>query len=387
MYLPAKYIYHDEKELNWFPKIDSTYNLSGGNLYQASKYKNGNYVFKYLEGVSIIQIPAFFIAHFMSSKLGYPSDGFSLPYQYAIAFVCLIWCIISFIFLRKILLIYFEDWIVSLVLLLVTLATNLIQYVALEGGQSHGYIFPLYVYILFFTIKWHETFQKKYALIIGLIIGLASISRPTEVVMLFIPLLWNMQTKAQRIEKINYLKNNYSQLLIAIAGLIIGIIPQLLYWKRITGSFIYDVGSKWDFLNPHFRVLFGWEKGWFIYTPITILFVLGLFFIKKYNFYKSILTFCLINIYIVIAWHIWRYGGSYSTRALVQSYPIFALPFGALLHYLHSKKILNYLIPVFPYLIYVNIFQIGQYNKTILHYDDMNRTYYSAIYLNNNPTA
>jgi hypothetical protein len=31
---------------------------------------------------------------------------------------------------------------------------------------------------------------------------------------------------------------------------------------------------------PHFRVLFGGEKGWFIYTPITILFIVGLFLMR-----------------------------------------------------------------------------------------------------------
>src|SRR5690606_29289951 len=38
------------------------------------------------------------------------------------------------------------------------------------------------------------------------------------------------------------------------------------------------------------------------------------------------------------------------------------------------------------YCVGVNIFQIGQYNKTVLHFYDMNRLYYAAIYLNPNPS-
>lgn len=157
MYLPASFIYHDEKDLHWFPKIDSTYSLSGGNLYQANRQANGAFVFKYLEGVSIIQLPAFFIAHWYAKFSDYPADGFSAPYQFAIAWWCILCCITSIFLLRKILLRYYSDHIVSITLLLLLLASNFIQYVSIDSAQSHGYIFPLYVLIIFFTIKWHET--------------------------------------------------------------------------------------------------------------------------------------------------------------------------------------------------------------------------------------
>ena len=52
LYLPARFIYEDEKELKWFPAIDSTWSLSGGEFYQAMRQKNGHYVFKYLGGVA-----------------------------------------------------------------------------------------------------------------------------------------------------------------------------------------------------------------------------------------------------------------------------------------------------------------------------------------------
>lgn len=388
LYLPASNIYHDDTEFKWFDSIDIKYQISGGAFYQVQKHKNGNLVYKYLRGVSIMQAPFFYLADaYSKTSKKYPADGFSTPYQYAVAWGAIFYIVLAFFLLRTILLRFYSDKIVAVSILLLILATNAVQYISIDSGQSHAYIFPLYVLILYFTIRWHESFKLAWIFAIGFTIGLAMICRPTEAVMLFIPLLWNVNSKAQWKEKWQFVIQHKSQLVFVILGGLVGIMPQLLYWKRITGSWVYDVGSKWDFLNPHFRVLFGWEKGWFIYTPVTILFVVGLFFIKNKPFQKSVIAFCLLNIYIIIAWHIWRYGGSYSTRALMQSYPIFALPLCGFIEFIFSKKIKWILIPISIYFICVNLFQIGQYNQTILHFDDMNRKYYEAIYLNPSPTA
>ena len=385
-YLPGYFIYDDVTELSWMKKIDNVYELSNGDFYQAGKIENGNYVFKYLGGVAILELPFFGIGHFIASNTDYPADGFSPPYQYSLAFGVIFYFILALFLLRRILLRYYDDFTTSITLLSLVLATNLIQYVGVDGGQSHGYIFPLYVLIIYFTIKWHEAPKIIWASLIGLTIGFASICRPTEIIMLFIPLLWNLQSKTDSKQKWNLVNNHKNHIFWAIVFGLIGILPQLIYWKSVTGSFIHDVGSKWLFFNPYLRVLFGWESGWFIYTPISIFFITGLFFIKKFAFNKSVIIFSILNIWIVIAWFDWKYGATYSTRALVQSYPIFALAFGGLVDWI-SKKKWKWLIYIpIAYLILVNLFQLHQYNKTILHSRDMNRNYYSAIYLNPSPT-
>jgi len=386
IYLPAIFIYEDVTKLNWFSDIDKRYSVSGGQFYQVRKHDNGNYVFKYLGGVSIIQSPFFFLGHFMAKITGYKQDGFSLPYQYAIAFSVIFYCLLAVFLLRKLMLIYFDDFTIAITLLLLLLASNFIQYVSIKSGMSHGFIFPLYVLVLFTTIKWHQTPSIGMASLTGLVIGLAMICRPTEAIMLFIPLLWNTQNKELAKEKWRLVKQYKKHVGYAILFGFIGILPQLIYWKIASGSFVYDVGSKWSFLSPNWQVLFGWEKGWFIYTPITVFFVLGLSYIKNYPFKKSVITFCLLNIYIIISWYEWRYGASYSCRALVQSYGVFALPFAAFIQQIASKKWRFMFYAIGCYLVFVNLFQIWQYNKGILHYDHMNRMYYGSIYLDPNPS-
>ncbi len=386
MYLPSAIIYNDATELKWVPEVEEQYKVTCGDLYQTRIHTNGNHVFKYLGGVAIMELPFFLGAHAVANLTDYPPDGFSPPYQYAIAFAALFYVILSLFLLRKILLKYFDDKVVMATILLLTLASNFIQYVSVESAQSHPFIFALYVLILYLTIKWHEQPGIKWAAFIGLTIGLATISRPTEAIMIFIPILWNMHSRELSKEKWDKVKKYRTHVLIAVAGGLIGILPQLIYWKIASGSFIYDVGSKWFFLNPWFRVLFGFENGWFIYTPITVFFIIGFFFMKNYPFRKSVLVFCLLNIWIVIAWSDWKYGATYSTRALVQSYPLFALAFASFIKHIDTKKIRFVFYPLGMFLIYVNFFQTYQYNENILHYRDMNRKYYASIYLDPDPT-
>jgi hypothetical protein len=245
----------------------------------------------------------------------------------------------------------------------------------------------LYVLILYFTIKWHETPSKVTASLIGIIIGLTTICRPTEAIMILIPIFWSTQTKELALKKWETVKQNKLHIYVLAFSGFIAILPQLIYWKLASGSFFYEMPSRWDFLNPHFRVLFGWEIGWFIYTPVTIFFVAGMFFIRKYPFWKSVIVFCLLSIYIVISHHDWRYGATYSCRALSHIYPVFALPLAAFIERFSVKRMKYLFLIVGTYLILVNLFQLRQYNQNILHYRDMNRKYYFSIYLNPHPSA
>lgn len=387
IYLPAVFIYQDITKYAWLPDINDTYKVYGGaKPFQIAKHKNGNYVTNYLGGVAVLQLPFFAAGHFVSKLTDYPSDGFSPPYQYAIGIAPIFYLVICLFLLRKVLLTYYDEATVCITLILVFLATNAIEYVAIGAGHSHGYILPLYSLILYLSMHWHNKPTAKVAFAIGVTIGLAVIMRPTELIMILIPLLWDTHSKDEKKKKWTLVRSNRLHLVYAAIGGIVGGGLQVIYWLYVTGNLVQTVGSKWRFLDPFWRVLVGWEKGWFIYTPITIFFVAGLWFMKGRQFKKSVFWFCIINIWIIISWNNWRYGGSFSTRALVQSYPVFALAFAGFVSWVISKrwKYLFYLLGL--YLTGVNLFQIWQYDKNIIHYDDMNAAYYKAVYLDKDPT-
>ncbi|MGK2864771.1 MAG: hypothetical protein ACSLE0_22765 [Chitinophagaceae bacterium] len=385
MYLPGQFIYDDIEKMEWVHGIIEKYGVTG-NLYQLSDVANGNKVTKYLAGISILYAPFFGLGHLAADWFNYPQDGFSTPYQIAIAFAALCYALLGLCVLRWVLLRYFSDLITAITLLLVALATNYSQYVSVDSAMTHGYIFSLYALLLALTILWHEKPTHAKAFLIGLIIGLGIISRPTELVMIFIPVLYGTHLLIEKQKKWSLVRQHVDQLAVAMLGGLIGILPQLVYWKMVTNSWVYDVGSKWTFLQPNWQVLFGWEKGWFIYTPVTIFIVLGLFCIRKNPFYRSVLIYFILNLWIVIAWSDWRYGASYSTRALVQSYAVMAIPLAMLIQFFIQKRFKYIVFSVSGFLILLNLFQIWQYNKGILHYDHMNKKYYQAIFLDPCPS-
>lgn len=387
MYLPAAIIYNDVKKHHWVAEIEKKYHVVGANQpYQIQQAENGNYICKYLGGVALIQLPFILLAHQVALHSDYPADGFSPPYQWILAFSLAFYAILAIVLLRQVLLRFFSDYITAITLLLIVFATNLIQYISADGAQSHGFIFPLYPIVLYATMRWHEKPSWAWAALAGWIIGLATIARPTEAIMILIPILWATQNKEEAAKKWTLVKANLTHAYIAGFLGFLGVLPQLVYWKYTADTWVYDVGSKWTFLNPFFRVLVGFEKGWFIYTPVTILFIAGMFHLKKYPFRKPLLWFGLLNIYIVISWFDWRYGGSYSTRALSQATGVYALGLAAFLAYVFQTKWKLLVIAILCYLAALNLFQVYQYNLGVIHFNDMNARYYASVYWDADPS-
>jgi hypothetical protein len=376
LYTPALLLHGDPAKLEWYTAVDSTYHFQGNSgFYQFSKLTNGNRVGKYFSGVAIMQSPFFLLAHFAAPILGYPADGFSLPYQLAVALAALIYSAITLFLLRRLLLRYFDDSIVAFSLLLTFGASNFLQYVSVDAGQVHIYALFWYAAMLVVSERFYSAPSIRGAALIGFIAGMATLCRPTEAIIILIPIFWGFQTQTVCANRSIILQRK-SLWLVAVAAGLITITPQLCYWKHCTGNWVYDVGSKWDFLQPHLKVLWGWEKGWFIYTPVSVLFLIGLFLMKKYPFRRAAQLYFLLNIWIVCAWSDWRYGGGFSARALVQCLPIASLCTAVFVQALSPLfRVVSVLV-----LVPLNLFQIEQYNRNIIDYQSNNRDYYFSVF-------
>lgn len=385
LYLPAQFIYHDIglTDMTWIHNIMSTYEPSS-TLYQVNILPNGHGAFRYPCGEAVLNSPFFFMAHLLAKLFHYPADGFSPPYQafYALGGLC--YSVLGLYYFRKILVHFFDEKISVLVFILVVLGTNYFEQVTLQNTLTHHFLFTLYVLLIYNTIQWNQDFKKKNAFAIGLFIGLITITRANEAICLLIPLLWNIYDKESLKAKWQLLLNQKVNILLIIGGFLIGTMPQLLYWKINVGQWIYysyeDPGVGFEFASPFImQFLFSFRKGWFIYTPLMIFSVIGFYHLYKKNrsVFYSVLIYFIVNLYIVSSWSCWWYaGGSFSSRSMVSSYALMAIPFGYFLVQYHKKWVLG----IFGLLLILNLFQTWQASAGILVYGRMTRSYYFKIF-------
>lgn len=390
LYLPATIIHDDPglKDAGWLDEVMDTYAPSS-TLYQLVSGDDGNRVIKYTSGLALLYSPFFFAAHWLAPVLGYPADGFSLPYQLILSLGGIIWAIFGLIMLRKLLLRLFDDKITSLTLLLIVLGTNYFQLVAFDGTLlSHNYLFTLYALLFFTTIRWHERPSYTKAFLLGLTSGLITLIRPSEIICVLIPLLWNAGSWRQFTFRFKVIKINlYYVLAFMVPALLIGSI-QLWYWKSVSGEWLFysynNPGEGFRFFPPYIlEFLFSFRKGWFVYTPLVIFAFAGFYTLYQRHraWFPALIVFVLLDLWIVSSWSCWWYaGGSFSARAMLPAYVLLAVPLASLIEVVAEKR-WKWIVAGFAVLIVVlNLFQTWQFEKGIMDKDRMTREYYWAIF-------
>jgi len=377
-YLPAVFIYHDITL-----QFKDHYKGNHHFVFWAKKTTTGKYVFKMTMGLSFLYAPFFLVANLYAAHSGFDAGGYSQPYQLAIVLAALFYLTLGLIFLAKVLRFYFSKWITGLVLLAIGLGTNLFWYSSLEPGMAHVYDFALAAIFIYLTIIWYQKINFPRSIFLGIVLGLLTLIRPVNALFVIFFLLYGIQDsrslKARWIlckEKIHYL------VLIAVFAFLI-ILPQLVYWKTVTGHWIYySYGNQgFFFLRPHIEdVLFSFRKGWFVYTPVMAFAVLGIFTLfRRYKaFFWPVLTFLMVYLYVASSWWCWWYGGSLGQRELIDIYPIMAIPLAGFIVWVFKKKsIFNYLaglLVVFSVLL--GTFYNFQYYYGAIHWDSMTRQAY-----------
>ncbi|MBK7175433.1 MAG: hypothetical protein IPH84_19945 [Bacteroidales bacterium] len=391
LYLPAQFIYHDLKinDLSWVNMIMEKYQPTE-TLYQLYKVQEVNWVIKESIGLAVLNAPAFFLAHLYAMVSGFATDGFSLPYQYGFAISGLVYACLGVFMFRKVLLEFFNEITSSILLILIVLGTNHFQLTAFDGMLSHNYTFTLYAFILWFTIRWHQEPKMWYAAGLGLSIGLAILCRPSELVCIIIPLFWKIYDLESLRNKWNQVILHWKHLLILIFMVFIGGLPQLAYWKYLTGDWIYytyqNPGEGLDLLAPYtWKFLFSFRKGWFIYTPIMIFAIIGMIGLNKRQkaAFFPVLIYFLINLWVVSSWTAWWYGGgSYSQRAMLPAYVLLALPLGYFMQWLWKQKaFIRWTgVGMISLLLLLNLFQTWQWAHGIIDRTRMTKAYYFATF-------
>ncbi len=377
-YLPALFIYNDLT----FGFIDSNPELHGQRFWPP-KSPDGKYVEKMTIGMAILYSPFFALAHLVAKPFGYSPNGFSTPYQFFVSIGALFYLLIGLVFLRKLLLRFFNELTITFTLLLITFGTNLWYYSTMEPGMSHTYSFALFAIFFFALHKWLGGAKVSRSILLGIVCGLISLVRPTNALVGLFFLFWDVRNIKELKERLFLLARRWKALFV-IASLAVAVWgPQLVYWKIQTGQLLYHTyGEEGFFFNSPKVIdgMFSFRKGWYVYSPIMLVATAGFILLRKYakGTSAAIFIFMTINVYIIFSWWSWWYGGSFGARPLIESLVFMAFPLAAVVHWAFLRKFMAK-IAVFIVLLALttlSIFQTFQYYHGVIHWDSMTKEAY-----------
>ena len=325
-YLPAAFIY-DDLSLEFLKEGGDKL----GKHFWGKESPTGKVVIITSYGMSVLYFPFFIAADSVADLFGYPADGYSKPYCFALVMSSIFYLLIGIIFLRKLLLKYFSNLVVAITLIITVLTTNLLWYVTSEATMSHVYSFALITIFIYFVDLWLGNPSIKNTIIIGLLTGIISLIRPTNIIVVLMIILWKITSLEDIKQRLLFLLKKWNLILLMILLSVAVWIPQFIYWKFISGSYLfysYPDNMGFFFSNPQIlNILFSWRKGFFIYTPVMIFAFIGIGMMYKHKkeLFWSVLIYTLLSIFIISSWWDWWYGGSFGLRPLIDSYGIFAI--------------------------------------------------------------
>jgi hypothetical protein len=329
-YLPALFIYHDAG-YSFLDAYESAYFPESGQLYKDYRVNTGKgIVNKYFPGPAVLWLPFFGAGHAIALMTGSAADGYSLPYQMAIAFAAFFYFWLALLILRRILRFWSTDENhIAWVLILTGLATNLIYYTVNAGCQVHVYAFFLSSAFVWFILKAVRESRPLWYAGAAFSLGMLIISRPQDgLIVLSVPFLCGSPDVFKAL-----LRNLFMQmrtLVLSIASLMVPLLIPAIYWYSVTGSFLVYTypGESFNLLHPNLlKFLFSFEKGWLLYTPVAALAVAGLIPLyrrSKWQFY-TLASFLFIVVYVMSSWWTWNYTSYISQRVMIDFYPFLAL--------------------------------------------------------------
>src|SRR5690606_1698794 len=304
------------------------------------------------------------MAHGTAIITGAKANGYSEIYSFFICLGALLYIIATMLILRTILLRYFSELTVVLSLIIIFLGSNIYYYTIYESGMSHIYSLFLLSLLMLLCIKWSEKEQGKFIIFIGIVLGMMTLVRPTNsVFVLLVPLIGVDSWDALRLRFRLFIKQWKFVLFGVLAGFAL-IFIQLLYWKVQTGSWFYATYGEetFYFLDPHiFEGLFGYRKGYYLYSPLMFLSFIGLLFLwlKSPKFWLAIAVLFPLFIWICFSWWCWWYGGSFGNRSLIELSALMSIPLAAFIETLiiHKRIVKWAFYSIVAMFVFLNIFQ------------------------------
>lgn len=386
IYLPQWFIY-ETTSFDFLDQIESRYpnaRFADNFNVRNNKQRKAN---KYYTGTALFISPFFLTAHIIELSKNGAADGYSKTYQLFVSiaaiFYWLLGAIAIYLLLHRL---KIPKFYAILTIIAVTFGSNLFYYVVYAPAYAHVYSFACVSWILYLAMKWVSTKKNSAFWVLGFLIGIAFLIRPTNlIIVLFFPFLFKNREALLTAAKLLFTKKRF----VLVLFLIFASLPLMFhFWNTFhqAGDFKLNTYSNegFDYLaSPYiFEVLFGVRKGIFFYAPVLLISMFGLIYlyrIKRHLFWGFIVVFAFFT-YITASWWCWWYGGGFSMRPFIDIMVIFTIPFAFLLK--HLSKSLRFIV-VLTSAVCVWLTQIYSYQLVnfILHYDNITAKHFSEVFL------
>jgi hypothetical protein len=253
--------------------------------------------------------------------------------------------------------------------------------------MTHVYSFALITLYLYTLFTFFRSGQGKWFVLTCFLFGLIVLIRPVNaLVVLLIPAMASLAyTRLRAHFQLSSLLSRHTIFGLLVLLVLFSLLP--LLWYAQTGQWIvYTYGEEgFNFAHPHFlSILFSYNRGWFIYTPIALVSLAGFAGLAKYNkrAFTWILFFLLLFIYVASSWWMWYYASKCGQRIFVDILAIPAILLLFLYKLIDKRRVLTIILSgVLISLLVLNLVQTYQHYRWIFPASDINaKTYWSAFF-------
>lgn len=328
IYLPAAFKYHFDTE-RMPAKLDK--NLGDGFVIN---HESKKIITKYPCGVALLQMPFYLPVYLLAKPFNYGSEGFSPIYQKTIDICGVVYLILGLVFLWKFLAFYFNDKIIFLSLLYLYCCTNLLYFGTYEAGMSHVFSFFVVNMFLFYWKKSsvEGVISVQRWVLFSACITLIWLIRPVN--LLFIPFVLMLDASSVKLVS-GFIKENLSakKIVVSLTVVFLFASPQLAYNMYAYGNLIADSYRNEGFDNLYSpkiaEVLFAARNGFFIYNPLYLLAIAGMFVMMLHKNRNGLVLLGLFSAitFVYAGWWSWELGCSLGHRGYVDFYGLLVIPF------------------------------------------------------------
>ncbi len=291
-------------------------------------------------------------------------------------------------FIRGTLLFFVSDLITSFTLVVIVLATNLFYLSIADHLLQPAMIFLLFALVMFVTASAYHSPNILKTVTLSVISGITILICPTGYLVLVIPALWGIHDKESRKQKISEILRKPKRTIIYLIFLFLTILIPMIILKvrpgeisfldfRLPGVFYLNFRYLWN-------VLFSFDHGWLIYSPVMLLPAIGFYYLAERNreIFLSVFVVCVLEILFESCWSSLDSTMIFGQVAFVPLIALLSLPIAVLFKVIAEKnKSLQFFIGIICiFFIVFNIFQTWQYQNGIILRSGMTPEIYAAVF-------